>query len=704
MSDLRDTTFFFYCSGVYEGIIRFKDKAVMHAKVDSRRRTQMQENVLSKDAKYILPFQQILNAIDTYSEAEWAGDIVELRNGDRYEKHLQYRDGTLTSQVWAFRNGTALDVITLDGEVIAFLVPNRSGLEIIVKEGHEKLTPLVHYDDPKLSSADYGVNDLGTFLVPMRDGVRLATDVFLPEGVPLGSKLPAILVRSCYDRNRKRESLIRWVNKGYVVVSQDVRGRADSEGDLIPFYYERDDSSDTIDWIISQDWSDGNVGMWGASYLGYVVVSAATSGHPNLKAVVDEVNVGSPFTDTVRRGGAVCSWTLLSWTLAQSVGTRTDFDIFAGIKVNPEEVVDSRPIKDIPQKFIGKNSGPWDLWSKHPEYDDFWKNCTFSEKGENVKVPMFVISGWYDGDGPGVSETWRMLSEHDVPNRKIWLGPWEHGPNRARDYHGMSFSNDAVVYDYDIQILRWFDRFLKGIENGIEDEPRATYYLVGENKWMTSDDWTPIEAVETEFYLDSDGQANSSNGNGRLTLEPKEFTAKDSYIYNPEEPMEDSGERDPVNLRKHELRNDILVYTSPILEEDVAIAGELSAILYAASTGKDTDWVVSLSDVDEKGNAIRLSNYIFRAKYRNGFDAPEWLTPGKIEKYSIYMQSIAHTFKKGHRIRFSVTSSSKFIAFPNTNTGMDPYQDGEPIVVQQTVAHGIQHPSHVKLPVLYGSI
>ncbi|OME70062.1 hypothetical protein BSK65_14255 [Paenibacillus odorifer] len=701
---LNTTTFNFYCSGIYSGKIHFTEQQIMLAKVDPRRRTQMQYNALDGQFKTVLPFQKIHEHMGAYAKAEWVNDEVVLSNGDLYQKHIQYQavlDGReLTSQVWALRKETALDIVTLDGEIIAFLMPNRYGIELIVKAGYETLTPLVVYDDPLLSKPEYGVNDLGTDLIPMRDGVRLATDVFLPEGIQPGTKLPTILVRTCYDRNGKKEIFMRWANKGYAVVSQDVRGRADSEGELIPFYNERDDGYDTIDWIIAQEWSDGNVGMWGASYLGFVVVSAATSGHPNLKAVVDEVNVGSPFVDTARKGGTLCSWPLLSWTLAQSVGTRTDFDIFGGITVNPEAAVDARPIKEIPQQMIGKASGPWDLWSQHPEYDDFWRNCTFTERGDQVKVPMYVISGWYDGDSPGVSETWRMLTEHDVPNRKIRLGAWEHGPNRARDYEGVSFGNDAVVYDYDVSVLRWFDRFLKGIQNGIDQEPRASYYVVGENQWRTSEDWTPVEATTTPFYLSSAGRANSGQGDGKLLTAPEEHSPEDTYVYNPNDPMNDSGEREPENLRKYELRNDILVYTSEVLTEELTIAGELSAVIYAASTGKDTDWVVTLSDVNEHGDSIRLSNYIVRAKYRHGFDAPELLTPGQVEAYDIFMPNIAHRFAVAHRIRFSITSSSKFVAFPNTNTGGNPYEDSEAITVLQTVYHNSEYPSHVKLPVI----
>ncbi|MCR2820078.1 CocE/NonD family hydrolase [Lederbergia panacisoli] len=705
---LNNTIFNYYCAGIYEGKIRFDPKNIMHAKVDQRQRTQMNENVIAENLNANLPFSYIHENIECYAKAEWDTEEVVLENDSLYKKHINYQadiDGKeLTSQVWARRNDTAIDVVTLDEKIIAFVCPNRYGMEVIVKSGFEQLTPLVVYNDSNLSKPEYGINDLGTFMIPMRDGVKLATDVYLPEGIEKGAKLPTILIRTCYDRHAKKDALIRWANKGYAVVNQDVRGRADSEGDLVPFYYERDDGSDTIDWIINQKWSDGNVGMWGASYLGYVVVSAATSGHPNLKAVVNEVNVGSPFVDTVRRGGSLCSWPLLSWTLAQSVGTRTDFNIFKGDAINVENAVDARPIKEIPQQMIGKNSGPWDIWSEHPEYDDFWDNCNFSKRGDQVKVPMFVISGWYDGDGPGVSETWRMLTKHDVPNRKIWLGPWEHNPNRARDLMGVNFSNDAVVYHYDVDVLRWFDRYLKGIANGIDEEPRATYYVVGDNEWKTSADWTPEEATITKFHLNSNGSANSSNGNGLLQLTPPDKNQADTFIYNPNEPFDFSGLREPEILNKYEIRNDILVYTSPALEEDLAIAGELSAEIYAASSAVDTDWVVTLSDVNQDGKSVFLSNYIIRAKYRNGSAAPELLTPDAIEKYDIYLQNIGHTFKKGHKIRFSITSSSKFVAFPNPNTGAGPYEESEAIIAKQQIFHSADYPSHVKLPVLYGSI
>ena len=703
---LYEVPFALYCAGVYAGRVRFTADGVRMAGVDLRQRTQLQEDWVHDSAPYALNLTELQKHLRAYEEAKWSGEEVRTAHGARFVPSQRWPGETAghraESQLWACRDDTAVDVVTLDGKVIAFVMPYRYGMEVLVKAGFESLTPLTVYDDPRLSKPVYGVNNLGTFLVPMRDGVRLATDVYLPEGVPAATRLPAILVRTCYDRKRNQQAFMRWANRGYAVVNQDVRGRSDSEGELVPFYYERDDGSDTMDWISAQPWSNGSVGTWGASYLGYVAVAGATSGNPHLKAVVDEVNVGSPFVDTVRRGGTLCSWPLLSWTLAQSVSNRTDFDVFGGITVSPDKAVDARPIRDIPRQMIGKNSGPWDIWSQHPDYDDFWRNCTFTELGHQVTVPMLVISGWFDGDSAGVSETWRMLTEHDVPNRKIWLGAWEHSPNRARDLGPLHFSNDAVVYHYDVQVLRWFDRFLKEIPNGIDGEPRAEFYVMGENRWHTSQDWPPAEARMTEWHLGSRGHANSRLGDGVLRLPGQgDFGARsDTFVYDPADPVSDSGERHPDNLRDVELRNDLLVYTSEPLSQALTIAGELSADLYLASSAVDTDWALTLTAVDPEGNSLRLSSYIVRAQYRHGADHRQLLVPDEVEIYHIFLPNIAVTIPEGHRIRLSVTSSSKMVAFPNSNTGLNPYDDPEPVAARQTLYHTPEYPSRLNLPVL----
>jgi putative CocE/NonD family hydrolase len=270
----------------------------------------------------------------------------------------------------------------------------------------------------------------------------------------------------------------------------------------------------------------------------------------------------------------------------------------------------------------------------------------------------------------------------------------------------LEFGNNAVDYDFDTRIIRWFDRYLKGILNGEDQKPRATYYVTGENQWYTSDDWMPTEAKLVNLYLHSQGHANSLNGDGSIVLSPP-AEGTDSYVYDPEFPCGGEGDETddgfvcPYHCNSRHIRNDVLVYDYP-LENDVAIAGPLYAELYAASSAVDTDFFVRVSDVDEKGTARNVSFGLLRAEFRHGWDKPELLTPGKVEKYAMEMYFNGMVFKKGHHIRIDISSSELVEAFPNTNTGIDPYTDPTPVKATQTIYHSERYPSHVKLPVLYG--
>ncbi|MDD5708745.1 MAG: CocE/NonD family hydrolase, partial [Kiritimatiellae bacterium] len=544
--------------------------------------------------------------------------------------------------------------------------------------------------------------------VVTRDGVRLATDVYLPAGGRQDSRFPAIVVRTCYGKTRDTHRLTHWVYRGYALVIQDVRGRSDSDGELVPFYYERDDAYDLFDWIIEQPWSDGNIGMWGASYLGYTTTAAATSGHPNLKTAISEVNVGSPFfMDTVRRGGAVCSWPLLSWTLAQSVSNRVDHKVFRGVTVDPDKVVKTRPITEIPSKIIGKRSGPWDIWARHYQYDEFWEHCDNTSRGKNVRIPMLILSGWHDGDALGVQETWRFLTANDTPGRRIIIGPWPHDLNSFRDCGDFEYGDNAVDYDFDTRTIRWFDHYLKGAENGEDQKPRASFYLggKGENKWYDADDWSPPEAKLTRLYFHSSGKANSMHGDGCLLTSPVDGHRFDSYVYDPQNAGRGEGKFEPSVLNEQHCRQDCLVYETAVLTEPVAVAGNLSTEFYAASSAVDTDFFVRVSDVDEHGIARQIAQNGIRAEFRNWPETPSApLVPGKVEKYYICLHFAGHVFQPGHRIRVDVCSADYITFFPNTNTGVDPYTDPEPIVATQQIYHGKDYLSCVRIPILYGKV
>jgi putative CocE/NonD family hydrolase len=303
----------------------------------------------------------------------------------------------------------------------------------------------------------------------------------------------------------------------------------------------------------------------------------------------------------------------------------------------------------------------------------------------------------------GVQETWRFLTRNDTPGRRIVLGPWPHGLNAFRDCRDLEFGDNAIDYDFDTRILRWFDLYLKGVQNGEDKKPRAIYYLIGENNWCESSDWNPAESRLVNLYISSSGHANSMFGDGKIRFSaPEEETGFDKYTYDPEQPIGDDGHVEPYHCNHIQLRNDCLVYDTEPLEKDVGMAGNVYAEFYAASSAVDTDFIVRVSDVDEKGIARKISDNIIRAEFRKGFDKNEPLTPGSIERYEMEMYFHAYVFKAGHKIRVDITSSNYLEFFPNTNTGIDPYLDPKPVVAVNKIYHGKAYPSHVKLPVLYG--
>ncbi|MGB9826770.1 MAG: CocE/NonD family hydrolase, partial [Desulfofundulus sp.] len=293
---------------------------------------------------------------------------------------------------------------------------------------------------------------------------------------------------------------------------------------------------------------------------------------------------------------------------------------------------------------------------------------------------------------------WEMVNRYGRKNQRLILGPWYHQANTTRDIHNIAFGDNAIRYDLDILYLRWFDRFLKGLDNGVEYEPRVQYYLVGTNQWRDASAWPPPEAKPTKLYLRADRQL--------AFTPPSAPEPADEYIYDPSNPaphLIDVSENElsvPENYKEVEKRADVLTYSTPPLEKDIAVAGNVKACLYAASSARDTDWVVRLTDVDEEGNSIRVADGILRARYRRGFDSPSLLTPGQVEEYHLRLTHVGYVFRKGHRIRVQITSGAKNLAFPNPNTGNDPATDTEEVVARQQIFHDPSFPSHVELPIL----
>lgn len=654
----------------------------------------------------------VLYCLKEAEAVDWSiADEIMLNSGKSYRRYMKI-EGSVDGQkadawIWAMQgSGLPLDIIESDGSIVGFAMTARDRCNILVKPGCEDITPLKLWSDPLISGDTHNIKNMGTYHIITRDGASLATELWLPWPSDSSGKYPAVLIRTPYGRFSNIEFWHRFVRRGYALVIQDVRGRDDSDGEWVPYKYDKEDGDDTLNWIAGQPWSDGNIGMIGASYLGNVQWAAAANGNPHLKALISMVTSGPSFIDIERRGGIYSSGSM-AWAFMMA-DRRSNREALK--RDDWDEVAAIRPIKDIPQRALGRNIHFWDEQMKHPDNDGFWQNIDWSLDSDKIDVPSIIISGWYDDNGMGSTAAWEMNERNNRANQKLIFGPWFHQFNSTREIHGVAFGNTAIRYDLDVLCLRWFDRFLKNIGNNVEKEPAVQYYVVGANEWKRADKWPPEQAIYEKLYIHSSRNARTSRGDGMLTMTSPGDEPFDTYVFNPEDPapfLIDVSENEmnvPGNYREVDEREDVLVYTSAILKNDIEISGNIYAEIYADSSAKDTDWLVRLEDVDEAGNSIRLMDGILRARYRRSFEKPELLEPGTIEKYEIRMAKTANTFKKGHYIRVTITSGAGSLAFPNHNTGNNVPDDVEMLCATQKIYHNVQYPSHVKLPVINGRL
>ena len=553
--------------------------------------------------------------------------------------------------------------------------------------------------------------------VPMRDGVNLSTDIYLPD---VTGQVPAILVRSPYNNNRETNVIdaVYFAERGYAVVLQDARGRWDSEGQWYPFVNEAQDGFDTQEWMGSQPWCDGNIGTMGGSYLAMVQWQAAPLRSRYLKAIVPQVGYSNLYHNWVYTGGAFQLAFNLRWGAIQ-MHTRTNQLQYLWM---PEENHLSTLQWHLPlatmDEAAGRVSQLWKDWIAHPGYDDYWRSMRpVDEHYSEIQVPAYGIGGWFDVFLQSTLNNFMGVNEHGRPpgkgNQKIVIGPWVHKcGNGGRDTGtGDVEFGEAVRIDLRGEHTRWFDYWLKGIENGVADEPPVNVFVMGANQWRQAGDWPIPGTGYTPYYLHSEGKANSSFGDGVLDTSAPGSEPPDRFVYDPEHPVMTVGgstccteEVTPVSMgprdqQSVEWRPDVLVYTTPPLEEDIEVVGPVKMALYAASTARDTDFTAKLVDVHPNGTAINVAQGIIRARSRDSWEEPTPLEPGRTYEYTIDLWSTANRFLKGHRIRVEV-SSSNFPQFDrNPNTGNPFGLDAETQKATQTIFHDRELPSHIVLPI-----
>jgi putative CocE/NonD family hydrolase len=532
--------------------------------------------------------------------------------------------------------------------------------------------------------------------VPMRDGVRLSANVFLPG--PHGT-FPTILVRTPYGKGADITSLYQtFVEHGYAVVSQDVRGRYDSEGAFQPLTQETNDGDDTINWIARQPWSDGKVGMIGGSYVGIVQWKAALASNPHLKAIFPVVSGYDDYRDRFySSGGAMKLGNRLGWMSEnlRAPGYHQDFRKF----------VLHLPVRTSDIAALGWTSMLYGEVIAHPAFDTFWRGISTREHLNKVKVPVFSVGGWYDNFVQSDLEAYSVLSQRSGVNR-VLIGPWAH--NMSTPFEGIEFGADATAPIRKMQ-LEWFDQWLMGKDTPLLSEPPVKIFLMGANRWREAREWPPANASPRMFYLESGGKANSLAGDGVLN-EKQSAGVADQFVFDPNDPVPTRGGAvccnpkvfpwGPMDQRPVEERRDVLVYTTKPLKHDLEVVGPVQVMLYVATSARDTDFTAKLVDVFPDGHARNLTDGILRLRYRNSLEKPELAKPGEVYRIAIDAGVTGNVFLKGHRIRVEI-SSSNFPRFDrNPNTGGKVADAVKLSKASQTIYHDAGRPSALLLTVV----
>lgn len=568
----------------------------------------------------------------------------------------------------------------------AKIAKNKEREEPRLLEGHSGILRA-----PLTPSTEFSSRAFLNIRVPMRDGTKLATHVYLP---PVGGPFPVVLTRTPYD-GLNAGAKLDWPERGYARVLQDVRGRFLSEGEWYPWFHEQADAEDTLDWIAAQSWCNGRVAMYGGSYPGWTQVTAALTGHQALKCITPCL-IGAEAYHTCYSGGAFrLSWQT-SWTIEPKI-------------VSDQNVIQRHlPLREIDLYSRGTEVPFWRDALNHPARNDFWNKCSWTSHLKRLNAPAFIRTGWFDLFVNDVFDLFNGLRNHGAPelNReasRILVGPWPHNINQ-RIVGEEDFGEFAVLADLADEEIAYIERFIgPGGDTSNEVAP-VRLFIMGANEWRDECEWPIARAVSTEWFLGSKSPANSSAGCG--TLGSHSAGRADTYSYDPADPVPtlggaweftNVGPRDQSTIEK---RPDVLVYTSDELAEDLEVIGVPVLRLFASSSAPDTDFTAKLVDLRSDGRAMSVTDGIIRARYRNGTGEPEFLDASQIYEFTIKCNPTAYLFKKGHRVRLEV-SSSNFPAFSRNLNMRDDIADGvEMCIAHQTVRHSADYPSRLILPVI----
>ena len=559
-------------------------------------------------------------------------------------------------------------------------------------------------------------------MIPMRDGARLATDIYMPSSDgsrPATGPLPVLVTRTPYGKAGLPPPMGEPSNpygaaelalKGYAVAVQDKRGKYGSEGEY-PGVMMNDgpgvhqDGRDTIEWLAAQPWCDGSVAAWGVSYMGHTTIAAAMASPPHLKAGMAAQPATDVFTEERFVDGPfrleVGFWTVMNAAdLSRHLpeGERgaamAELGRFA---MAGERIYRTLPITDIPLQR--RFPMLWESVLKHrddPAY--FAESAVTAERARDIKIPLLHVGAWYDPFLRNSIRQFQLVSTHAADPvvraaQRLILGPWRHGAF-GEEMSGQTRFPGAAI-DYNGLVAAWTDHWLKGgALPGFADN-KVIVYVMGENRWRAEPSWPPPGMTLTPFYLRAEGGLSKET--------PAASEGSDSFTYDPANPYTAPNVAAGMNaLNLFQLGENVLVYTTPPLSEPMEASGPVTATLFAASSATDTDWFVELHDVSPQGSSMLVTEGVCRARYRRSRTEPEALTPGQVERYELDLRATSIVFKPGHRIRVVVTSG-KFPYLernPQAFVDLNSCTEKDFQVARQTIVHDADHPSAIHLPLV----
>lgn len=582
-------------------------------------------------------------------------------------------------------------------------------------------------------------------MMPMRDGVKLSTDFYWPVGAE--GRLPVVLARTPYDKNpyHGRTATFPYIfaGQGFVVAVQDTRGRFESEGEFVVQGRDQEDGYDAVEWLAAQPWSNGKVGTYGCSYLGDTQIMMARARPPHLAAQIPQA-AGSSVGPIGGRYHNFGTYFGGAWELAAAAGwfwgNGTRHFYRPPPHMSREEWLDAvrfyRTDRTLPEldlarwiwhlptrdllRAAGAPASDYERLIALSPADPWWDQFGYVRDGDRFDVPALHVNSWYDFGAQDTFVEFNAYREGAVSqaardNQFVIMSPTTHCRSEGvarRTVVGQRDFGDAR-HDYWDLYVRWFEHWLKGVDNGVTRRPRVQLFVMGTNQWRGENEWPLARTRWTPYYLRSGGRANGRHGDGTLSPVAPKNEPPDRFTYDPATPVWTIGGSvcaacargqqvfdGPADQRDVEARHDVLVYTSPPLERPLEVTGPIKVVLWVSSSARDTDFTAKLVDVSPEGTAYNVQEGIQRMRYREGYDRKVWMEPGGVYRVEIDLEATSNVFLAGHRIRVQVSSSN----FPrwdrNLNTGGNNFDETAWVTAAQVVHHSARHPSHILLPVI----